>query len=125
MANAKVWVRTGKCGCLAKVGMTSLEAIRTATANPAHYLGLDKDIRLAGSRQACGPSAFLDGDMLADIRQSDQKCARVMLNGRLYDPATMNEVGQRKRERKPFFFDGAEGAHVPVYVRGHGHGDTN
>src|SRR5262249_37148605 len=25
-------------------GMSSLEAIRTATANPAHYLGLDKDI---------------------------------------------------------------------------------
>jgi hypothetical protein len=48
-----------------------------------------------------------------------------MLNGRLYDPATMNEVGQRKLERKPFFFEGAQGAVVPVQVRGHGHGNEH
>jgi imidazolonepropionase-like amidohydrolase/Tol biopolymer transport system component len=106
-----------------KGGMNSLEAIRTATANPAHYLGLEKDI---GSLEVgkLADLVILDGDVLADIRQSDQ-IHRVMLNGRLYDPATMNEVGQRKRERKPFFFDGAEGANVPVHVRGHGHGDED
>ncbi len=106
-----------------KGGMTPLEVIRTATVNPAHYLGMDKDI---GSLEVgkLADLVIVDGDILADIRQSDQ-IHRVMLNGRLYDPATMNEVGQRKRERKPFFFDGAEGATVPVHVRGHGHGDED
>ena len=104
-----------------KGGMTSLEAIRTATANPAHYLGMDKDI---GSLEVgkLADLVILDGDILADIRQSDQ-IHRVMLNGRLYDPATMNEVGQRNRARKPFFFEGAEGSTVPVQVRAHAHGD--
>jgi imidazolonepropionase-like amidohydrolase/Tol biopolymer transport system component len=104
-------------------GMTSLEALRTATANPAHYLGLDKDI---GSLEVgkLADMVILDGDVLSDIRQSD-KIHRVMLNGRLYDPATMNEVGPRKLERKPFFFEGAQGAVVPVQVRGHGHGNEH
>lgn len=106
-----------------KGGMTPLEAIRTATANPAHYLGMDKDI---GSLEVgkLADLVILDGDILADIRQSDQ-IHRVMLNGRLYDPATMHEVGPRPRARKPFFFEGAEGAHVPVTVRAHTHGDED
>ena len=64
----------------------------------------------------------LDGDILADMRNSDQ-IHRVMLNGRLYDPASMNEVGLRPRARKPFFFEGADGATVPVTARGHSDGD--
>ena len=64
---------------------------------------------------------IVDGDVLADIRQSD-RIHRVMLNGRLYNPATMNEVGAHPKARKPFFFDGA---HTHVVTRGHGasHGD--
>jgi cytosine/adenosine deaminase-related metal-dependent hydrolase len=106
-----------------KGGMTPLEAIRTATANPAHYLGMDKEI---GSLEVgkLADLVILDGDILTDIRQSDQ-IHRVMLNGRLYDPATMNEVGQRSRARKPFFFEGAEGVNVPVRVRAHAHGDED
>ena len=106
-----------------KGGMTPLEAIRTATANPAHYLGMDKDI---GSLEVgkLADLVILDGDILSDIRQSDQ-IHRVMLNGRLYDPATMHEVGPRPRARKPFFFEGADGAHVPVTVRAHAHGDED
>ncbi len=107
----------------AKGGMRPLEAIRTATANPAHYLGMDKDI---GSLEVgkLADMIILDGDILADIRQSDQ-IHRVMLNGRLYDPATMNEVGQRNRARKPFFFEGADGSTVPVQVRAHAYGDED
>ncbi|OYU43152.1 MAG: amidohydrolase, partial [Burkholderiales bacterium PBB4] len=106
-----------------KGGMTPLEAIRSATANPAHYLGMDKDI---GSLEVgkLADLVILDGDILSDIRQSDQ-IHRVMLNGRLYDPATMHEVGPRPRARKPFFFEGADGAHVPVKVRAHAHGDED
>ena len=106
-----------------KGGMRPLEAIRTGTANPAHYLGMDKDI---GSLEVgkLADLLILDGDILADIRQSDQ-IHRVMLNGRLYDPATMNEVGQRKLARKPFFFEGVGGSTVPVQVRAHAHGDAD
>ena len=29
----------------------------------------------------------------------------VMLNGRLYDAATLNEIGNRKTERRPFYWE--------------------
>ena len=119
---------------LAELGFTTLRAamqhaglcvddIPKLQRNPAHYLGMDKDI---GSLEVgkLADLLILDGDILADIRQSDQ-IHRVMLNGRLYDPATMNEVGQRKLARKPFFFEGAGGSTVPVQVRAHAHGDAD
>ncbi len=98
-------------------GMTSLEAIRTATINPARYLGMDKDI---GSLEVgkLADLVIIDGDVLADIRQSD-KIASVMINGRLYELPTMNEVGARTKARQPFFFESAEGSTVPVTVRSH------
>jgi imidazolonepropionase-like amidohydrolase len=108
---------------LAKGGMTPLEAIRAATLNGAKYLGFDKDI---GSLEVgkLADLVIVDADVLADIYKSD-RVSQVMLNGRLYDSATMNEVGATPKARKPFFFgDGANGS-VPVEVetQGHGHGD--
>ncbi|GGC78288.1 amidohydrolase family protein [Undibacterium terreum] len=104
----------------ARGGMTPLEVIRTATLNGAKYLGMDKDI---GSLEAgkLADLAIIDADILKDIRQSD-KVVQVMLNGRLYDTATMNEVGAKPKARKPFFFEGAGGAAMPVEARGHTHG---
>ena len=107
-------------------GMTSLEAIRTATLNPARYLGLDKDI---GSLEPgkLADLVILDGDVLKDIRQSD-KISQVMQGGRVFDIPSMNEVWPAKKPRKPFFFDGAN-ASAPVDAEaagvgeGHGHGD--
>ncbi len=107
-------------------GMSPLEAIRTATLNPARYLGLDKDI---GSLEPgkLADLVILDGDILKDIRQSD-KIAKVMQGGRVFDIPSMNEVWPAKKPRKPFFFDGAN-ASVPVDAEaagveeGHGHGD--
>jgi hypothetical protein len=37
-----------------------------------------------------------------------------MLNGRLYDAATMDEVGATPRKRQPFFFERTPGGYVPV-----------
>ena len=103
-------------------GMTPLEALRTATLNPARYLGLDKDI---GSLEVgkLADLVVIDGDVLHDIRQSD-RITQVMQNGRLYDTATMNEVAPRARARQPFFFEGAEGVNAPIDMdqMSHGHG---
>ncbi|MCV2361217.1 amidohydrolase family protein [Paucibacter sp. TC2R-5] len=100
-------------------GMTPLEAIRTATANPAHYLGLDKDL---GSLEVgkLADLVIIDGDVLKDIRQSD-RISHVMQNGRLFEVSTMNEVLPRQKVRKPFFFDGADGRSMPIDTHGQGH----
>jgi cytosine/adenosine deaminase-related metal-dependent hydrolase len=91
--------------------------------NGARYLGMDKDI---GSLEAgkLADMVIINGDVLKDIRQSDQ-IAQVMINGRLYDVNTMNEVGARSKVRKPLFFEGKNGGNMPVnvetYGEGHGH----
>ena len=106
---------------LALGGMTPLEAIRVATLNGAKYLGMDKDI---GSLEAgkLADLVIIDGDVLNDIRASD-KLTHVMLNGRLYESATMNEVGATPKARKPFFFQNSSGAPVPVDAQSYSHGD--
>ena len=100
-------------------GMTPIQAIRAATINGAKYLGLDKDV---GSLEVgkLADLSIIDGDVVTDIRQSD-RITHVMLGGRVYETATMNEVGATPKARKPFYFEGAEGASVPVQTWTHGH----
>ncbi len=84
----------------AQGGMTPLEAIRAATIDPAKYIGLDKHI---GSLEVgkLADLVVIDGDPLANIRDTD-KVEYTMLNGRLFDAATMNEVGKQAREKLYF-----------------------
>lgn len=105
---------------LVRGGMTPMEAIRSATLNGARYLGLSKDV---GSLEVgkLADLSIIDGDVLADIRQSD-RITHVMINGRLYETSTMNEVGATPKARKPFFFEGASGGSMPVQT--YTHGDT-
>ncbi len=102
-------------------GMTPLEALRTATLNPARYLGLDRDI---GSLEVgkLADLVIIDGDVLADIRQSD-RITHVMQNGRLYEAATLNEVVSGQRVRKPLMFEGADAETLEVEAQGQGHDD--
>lgn len=88
-------------------GMTPLEALRTATLNPARHFGLDADL---GSLEAgkLADLVVIEGDVLSDIRQSD-RISHVMQNGRLYEAATLAEVVSRKRPRAPLFFEGQAG----------------
>lgn len=85
----------------AQGGMTPLEAIRASTLDPAKYLGLDKNV---GSLEIgkLADLVVIDGDPLTNIRDSD-KIDYTMINGRLFDAATMNEVG--KKQREPLFFE--------------------
>jgi len=85
--------------------MTPLEALRTATLNPARHFGLDADL---GSLEVgkLADLVVIEGDVLSDIRQSD-RISHVMQNGRLYEAASLAEVVSRKRPRAPLFFEGA------------------
>jgi imidazolonepropionase-like amidohydrolase len=81
-------------------GMTPLEALRCATINGARYLGMDRDL---GSLEAgkLADLVVLDRNPLENIRNSDS-VRSVMLNGRLYDAATMNEIGNHSNVRPAF-----------------------
>ena len=108
---------------LALGGMKPIEAIRAATLNPARNFGFDKDL---GSLEPgkLADLVVIDGNPLADIRQSD-RIAQVMQNGRLFDAKTLDEVAPRRVKRAPLFFQGADGASMPINTEalqaGHGH----
>jgi imidazolonepropionase-like amidohydrolase/Tol biopolymer transport system component len=83
---------------LVQGGMTPHEALRCATWNGAHYLGMDKDL---GSLEPgkLADVVVIDGNPLADIRQSE-KVRYTMVNGRLYDAATLVEEGTSVKRAK-------------------------
>ena len=89
-------------------GMTPHEALRAGTLSGAKYLGFDKDL---GSIEPgkLGDVVVLDADPLADIRNSD-KIRAVVLNGRVYDGTTLDQLAPNPRKREPFFFQKQHGA---------------
>ncbi|MDB5124194.1 MAG: translocation protein TolB [Mucilaginibacter sp.] len=93
---------------LAQGGMTPLQAIRCATINGASYLGMEKEI---GSLETgkLADLIVLNDNPLADIRNSE-KIKYVMVNGRLYDAESMNEIGNREKPRLPFWWQQSHGA---------------
>ncbi|MGH9373836.1 MAG: amidohydrolase family protein [Vicinamibacterales bacterium] len=84
-------------------GMTPMEALRAATVDGARYLGLDADL---GSieKGKLADLIVLDRNPLEAIRNTES-IGMVMLNGRLYDARTLNEIGNHPRQRLPFWFE--------------------
>ena len=84
-------------------GMTELEAIRTATMNGATYIGMNDHI---GSIEPgkLADLIVIDGNPLTNIRDTE-KVSHTMVNGRLFDAHTMNEVGHQERTRLPFWWE--------------------
>ena len=77
---------------LAQGGMSPHEALRAGTLNGAESLGLDRDI---GSLTAgkLADLLVLDRNPLENLRNSTA-IRQVMVNGRLYDAATLAQLGK-------------------------------
>ncbi|MBY6064985.1 amidohydrolase family protein [Pseudidiomarina sediminum] len=85
---------------MAQGGMTPLEALATATINPAREFGMDHAL---GSLETgkLADIIVIDGDPLSDIRVTD-KVTHTMVNGRLFDATTMDQLVPTKQKRAPF-----------------------
>lgn len=88
---------------LAQGGMSNLDALKAATINGATYIGMDTEI---GSLKAgkLADLIILDKDPLVDI-QNTNSVRYTMINGRLYDTETMNEIGQKEKKRSKFYWE--------------------
>ncbi len=84
-------------------GMSNFEALRTATINPAISLGLDEYI---GSLEVgkLADLLVMDQNPLDNIRNTES-IRYTMINGRLFDAETMNEIGNYNNPRGKFFWE--------------------
>ena len=93
-------------------GMSNMEALRCATLNGARYLGLDHDL---GSLEPgkLADLIVIDANPLDDIHNSEQ-VSYTMINGRIYNARTMDEIGNHPKKREPFYWErpGASDAFV-------------
>jgi imidazolonepropionase-like amidohydrolase len=84
-------------------GMSNHDALKVATINGAHYIGLGEHI---GSLEEgkLADLIVIDGNPLEDIYETEN-VVYTMLNGRLYDASTMNEIGNHPKDRLPFWWE--------------------
>jgi len=86
----------------AQGGMSPVQALQAATITPARALGYSAEL---GSLEPgkLADLVVIDADILADIYQTD-KVSHVMLNGRLYEADTLNEIITGDRRTMPFYW---------------------
>ena len=87
-----------------KGGWTPLQALQAATIMPAKTLGLDRDLGTL-EQGKLADLVILDANPVENIRNSD-KVNMVMLGGRLYDAATLNERITGDRVRPAYWWEG-------------------
>lgn len=100
-AHWEIWMMT-------QGGMSPMEALRTATINPAKSLGLDQYV---GSLKPgkLADLVVLDKNPLENIYNTES-IKYTMVNGRLYDAETMNETGNYNKTPSPFYWEVSKNA---------------
>ncbi len=84
-------------------GMSNHQALKCATIQGASYIGMDKEIgSLSPGKLA--DLIVLDKNPLEDIQHSEF-VKYTMINGRLYDAETMNEIGNYDNKRSNFYWE--------------------
>lgn len=110
----------------AQGGMSNMQALRCATLNGAWSIGMDKEIgSLEKGKMA--DLVVLDKNPLEDIRNTEF-VKYTMVNGRLFDAETMNEIGNYDKKRTKFWWETSNyNASFPWHegTGGHGHGDED
>lgn len=88
---------------MAQGGFTPWEALRGATIDPAISLGMEQHI---GSIEPgkLADLAIIEGNPLEDIRQSEF-VSHTVINGRLYETSTMNQLAPDEIRREPLYFE--------------------
>ena len=99
-------------------GASPLEALRHATIEPSRIFGFRDLGSLEPGKLA--DLVVLTANPLEDIRNSDD-IAQVMVNGRLYDAATLNEEVTGNRRRQPYFWEQGGGSGGGGGAATHGH----
>lgn len=84
-------------------GLTNMQALKAATINGAEYIGAGSDI---GSLKVgkLADLIVMDKNPLEDIRNTET-VKYTMVNGRLYDTDTLNEIGNTENERGKFWWE--------------------
>ncbi|MBS9523006.1 PD40 domain-containing protein [Litoribacter alkaliphilus] len=84
-------------------GMSNHDALKAATINGAEYIGAGDDL---GSLKVgkLADLIIMEKNPLEDIRNSES-IRFTMINGRLYDTETMNEIGNHPKERGQFYWE--------------------
>jgi imidazolonepropionase-like amidohydrolase len=75
---------------LVQAGLTPIQSLRTATLNPAKYLGMEKELGTIEPRKLAD-LVLLDADPLADISNT-KKISAVVVNGRLLDRKVLDKM---------------------------------
>jgi len=88
---------------LAQGGMANHRILLAATRNGARTLGLESQLGTVEAGKLAD-LIVLDADPLADIVNTNS-VRYTMVNGRLYDSATMNEIGNYDRPRTRFYWE--------------------
>lgn len=97
-------------------GMSNMEALRAATINGAEYIGVGDEL---GSLEEgkLADLIVMDKNPLENIQNSNS-VSYTMINGRLYDISTMNEIGNYDKKRSKFYWeDGRYNQGVPFFAQ--------
>ncbi|PHI18981.1 amidohydrolase [Lewinellaceae bacterium SD302] len=83
-------------------GVSNHDALRAATLNGAEYLGMDHQIGSIKEGKLAD-LIVIEGNPLENLQDSEN-VTHTILNGRVYDAATLDEVGTRKQKRGKLWF---------------------